>query len=51
MLRTGPQAAIDDLLDGESIFGTDDFGAGESNDGGDAAILPVYKTIQLNAHR
>lgn len=41
--------AIDDLLDGENIFGTDDFGATESNDGGDAAILPVYKTIQLNA--
>jgi hypothetical protein len=41
--------AIDDLLDAEGISGTDDFGAGESNDGGDTAILPVYKTIQLGA--
>jgi hypothetical protein len=41
--------AIDDLLDAEGISGTDDFGAGESNNGGDAAILPIYKTIQLGA--
>jgi hypothetical protein len=41
--------AVDDLLEAEQIFGTDDFGAGESNAGGDAAILPVYKTLQLNA--
>ena len=40
--------AIDDLLAGETIFGTDDFGAGESNDAGDSAILPVYRTISLN---
>ena len=38
--------AIDDLLDGEDISGTDDFGAGESNNGGDTEILPVYRTIQ-----
>lgn len=40
--------AIDDLLTGESIFGSDDFAAGESNNGGDSGILPVYKTISLN---
>ena len=44
----GSQAAFNDLLDDESIFGTDEFGAGESNAGGDAAVLPVYKTILLN---
>jgi hypothetical protein len=41
--------AIDDLLEGEGIFGTDDFGAGESNAAGDAAVLPLYKTVTLNA--
>ena len=41
--------AIDDLLAAESIFGTDDFGAGESTAAGDSAVLPVYKTISLNA--
>jgi hypothetical protein len=45
----GSAAAIDTLADNENIFGADDFGAGESNDGGDPAILPVYKTILLNA--
>jgi hypothetical protein len=38
--------AVDDLLEAEQIFGTDDFGAVESNDGGDTEILPVYRTIQ-----
>ena len=42
-----PLAAIGDLLDGESIFGTDDFGAAESNAGGDQLVLPIYKTILL----
>jgi hypothetical protein len=41
--------AVDDLLEAEQISGTDDFGAGESNNGGDAAILPIYRTIQLGA--
>jgi hypothetical protein len=41
--------AIDDLLAGEDVFGTDDFGAGESNTGGGGPeILAVYKTISLN---
>ncbi len=43
----GSATAIDTLLTGEDIFGSDDFGAGESNDAGDAAILPVYKTLLL----
>jgi hypothetical protein len=43
-----PLAAIDDLLDGENIHVTDDFGAGESNDADDPAILPIYKTLMLN---
>lgn len=49
--QPGSSTAIDDLLAGEEIFGTDDFAAGESNDGsngGDPPILPVYKTISLN---
>lgn len=41
-------AAIVDLLSGESISGTDEFGAGESNAGGDATVLPIYGTIALN---
>jgi hypothetical protein len=50
-LRAGtPSAAagLDDLLAGENIHGTDDFGAGESNAGGATGILPIYKTIMLN---
>lgn len=42
------QAGIGNLLDQESIFGTDDFGGGESNDGSDANVLPVYRAILLN---
>ncbi|HJY35985.1 MAG TPA: hypothetical protein VJ299_00910, partial [Steroidobacteraceae bacterium] len=45
----GSAAQIDDLLTQEKIFGSDDFGAGETNDAGDPGILPVYKTILLNA--
>lgn len=45
----GSAAAIDTLADNENIFGADDFGAGESNDAGGPAILPVYKTILLDA--
>ena len=52
-LRTAAPAAtagFDDLLEGEDIFGTDDFGAGESNDGSngnDPQILPIYKPLTL----
>jgi hypothetical protein len=45
----GSVAAIDQLTSGEDIDGTDDFGAGETNNGGDAGVLPVYKPIGLNA--
>jgi hypothetical protein len=41
-------AAISTLLTGEAISGTDDFGAGENNNGGDATVLPVYRDITLN---
>lgn len=44
--------AIDDLLDGENISVTDDFGAGEMNDGdptGNSGVLPVYDSITRNA--
>jgi len=44
----GSAAQIDDLLTNEKIFGRDDFGAGETNDAGDANILPVFKVIMLN---
>jgi hypothetical protein len=45
----GSAAQIDDLLTDEKIFGSDDFAAGETNDAGDPAILPVFRTIMLNA--
>jgi hypothetical protein len=41
----GLAAQISDLLDGEDIAGTGDFGVGEINDAGDFPILPVYKPI------
>lgn len=37
-------AAIGALLSGESISGADDFGAGESNNGGVTGVTPVYGT-------
>jgi hypothetical protein len=46
--NAGSVAGIDDLLDGEDISGTDDFGTGETNTGGDPAILPIYTTIVRN---
>jgi hypothetical protein len=47
--NTSSSAAIGTLLSNESISGTDDFGAGESNDGGDSRALPVYGEIALNS--
>jgi hypothetical protein len=41
-------AQITNLLTNEDIFGTDDFGGGESNDAGDPGILPVFKTLTFN---
>lgn len=46
--NSGASAAIADLLSGESISGTDAFGADESNAGGDLSVLPVYQDIALN---
>jgi hypothetical protein len=46
----GSQAAITQLLTGEDIDGTGDFGAGETNFGGagaDPAVLPIYPDILL----
>lgn len=46
-----PASAVDinNLVTGEKIFGSGDFGVGETNDGGsvngDPAVLPVYKPI------
>lgn len=48
----GAVPAINDLLAGEDIDGTGDFGAGESNDGDPGAnngVLPIYRDITLNA--
>lgn len=41
-------SAINRLRNGERISGTDEFGAGESNNGGDASTLPVFRPIALN---
>lgn len=41
-------AAIAQLRSGEAIFGTDAFAAGETNDGGEASNLPVYRPLVLN---
>jgi hypothetical protein len=41
-------AALAQLASAQQIGGTDIFGAGESNDGGDASVLPVYGSVTLN---
>ena len=41
-------AGVAQLKGMQQIFGTDAFGAGETNDGGDASVLPVYGTVSLN---
>jgi hypothetical protein len=46
--ETSDSSGINQLRNGESISGTDEFGAGESNSGGDASTLPVYRSITLN---
>jgi len=40
-------ASIDSLLASQDINVTDDFGTGETNDGGDARNLPVYQTLTI----
>lgn len=41
-------AAIGTLLTNESVNGTDDFGSGETHDGGDVSVRPIYPTIVPN---
>lgn len=41
-------AGVADLLEGERIFGDDEFGVGETNDGGDPSALPIYRPLSLN---
>ena len=42
-------AGINALLAGENISVTDEFGTGESNDGGDAGVLPIYNELAENS--
>lgn len=42
-------SGINQLRNREQISGTDGFGAGESNNGGNPSNLPVYRPIVLNA--
>jgi hypothetical protein len=47
----GSVTAIDDLVEGEKIFGSGDLGAGETNDGDPSSnngVLPVYGDIVRN---
>jgi len=44
----GQSAAINQLRNGEQISGTDEFGSGETNNGGDASTLPIYQPVLLN---
>jgi hypothetical protein len=46
--NAGAAQAITTLLNGEQISGTNDFGVGESNSGGDPSVLPIYDEILLN---
>lgn len=39
---------LNTLLAGQNIFGTDEFGANESNDGGNADVLPIYKNLVID---
>lgn len=41
-------SGINALLAGERIFGSDAFGTGETNNGGDASVLPIYRSLVLN---
>ena len=42
--------AIDSLLTSQDITVTDDFGSNETNDGGDARNLPVYKNLSVGGN-
>jgi hypothetical protein len=41
-------AAVTQLSMMQQIAGTDDLGSGETNDGGDPSVLPVYQRVVLN---
>jgi hypothetical protein len=41
-------AGVAQLRAALQISGTDAFGSGETNDGGDASVLPVYASVALN---
>jgi hypothetical protein len=43
--NAGQSSAIGALLSSEGISGNDEFGAGESNNGGDDRVLPIYQDI------
>lgn len=47
-MNAGSAAAIDTILASQSITVNDFLGTGETNNGGDANNLPVYKTITDN---
>lgn len=44
----GQAGGIAQLQDGESFSGSGEFGAGETNSGNDATVLPLYSSISLN---
>lgn len=41
-------APLESLMQEQLIFGTDEFGAGETNNGGLAVELPIYKDVAAN---
>ena len=47
--NSGAAAGITGLLSGEDIVVNDDFGSGETYDGGHETSLPIYTDIALNA--
>lgn len=40
-------SAIDSLLSSQDIVANDDFGTGETNDGGDSNNLPIYRSLAV----
>jgi hypothetical protein len=46
--NTTDAQGLNALLAAENIADTNEFGSGESNDGGDASVLPLYQPIELN---
>ncbi len=50
IVSSANSAAIDSLLSSQDIAVTDDFGTGETNDGGDTRNLPVYQTLVVGGN-